>query len=60
MRERDALRTAEAWLAEQDAAFQRAHIRKQTRDWEMILTEARNFLAFVFVAFVGIYALLSL
>ena len=60
MRERDAIRTAEAWLAEQDAAFQRAHIRKQVTDWEMILTEARNFAAFVLAAAVVVYGLLSI
>ena len=60
MRERDALRTAEAWLAEQDEAFARAHIRKQSRDWQMIAEEARRFVAFAVVAFVGVYALLSL
>lgn len=60
MRERDAIRTAEAWLAEQDEAFARAHIRKQSRDWQMIAEELRGFIAFAVVAFVGVYALLSL
>ena len=60
MNEKEALRTAEAWLAEQDEAFARAHIRKQARDWQMIAQELRGFVAFAFVAFVGVYALLSL
>lgn len=44
----------------QDEAFQRAHVRKQVTDWTLILEEARNLVAFAFVAFVGVYALLSL
>lgn len=60
MREREAIRTAEAWLAEQDEAFRRAHIRKQVTDWELILTEARNFVAFAVVAILTVYAVLSI
>lgn len=53
----DPIRTAEAL---QDEAFQRAHIREQARDWQMIAQELRGFIAFAFVAFVGVYALLSI
>lgn len=60
MRERDAIRTAEAWLAEQDEAFRRAPIRPAEFDWPMVLEEARNLVAFAFVAFVAVYAVLSL
>lgn len=60
MTEKEAIRTAEAWLAEQDEAFARAHIRKQSRDWQMIAEELRGFIAFAVVAFVGVFALLSI
>lgn len=53
------IRTAEA-LTEQDEAFSRAPIRPAEFDWPLVLEEARNIVAFAFVAFVTVYAVLSL
>lgn len=57
MRERDALRTAEAWLEEYDLRDMRPQDELTAEEWAQ---EFRRCIAFAVVAFIGVYALLSI
>ena len=54
------LRTAEAWLAEQDARLSAAKPRPRDFDWPLVLQEARDLMIFAVVAGAVVYACLSL
>lgn len=60
--ERDALRTAEAWLHqhEQDARLSLVKPRPQAWDWVLVLEEARNFILAVAALGAVCYGLLSI
>lgn len=60
MSERKAIRTAEAWLAEQDARLAAAKPRPREFDWPLVLAEARDLMIFAVVAGGVVYACLSL
>lgn len=60
MTERDAIRAAEAWLADQDARLSMMRPRHREWDWPLVLEEARNFLLAVTVLGLALYGLLSI
>jgi len=53
------IRTAEAWLAEQDARLSAAKPRPRDFDWPLVLQEARGFLIFAVLIGGAVYGLLS-
>lgn len=58
--ERNTLRTAEAWLDEQDARLSLVKPRPQAWDWVLVLEEARNFILAVAALGAVCYGLLSI